>query len=972
MDFNWDLHFDEVRTLYLIDRKPLKEIRKLFEQKYGCTTSLKHWTQQLGRWKLKKNLSEKDWKYISHVAKKRKASHKDSLVFVSGVQISSDRIQTGRRNHGFALARPSYRISPSPEAPSDVVVSVRTPVPTIGFVEQRLPWLRFQSKLSDYFTLHKSTGPTPTHLSRFSTESDVISFDLSPKSTIFGKAMHHFNSIYREITCYMPGQAPDSNNERAYQIAHGQGLDSVHAMMEVLTFLLSNNLLFEKLNSDPESYDRCVISILKSYLKIGSSIKGIFSSQDQTIQVVLDEAFASIIRSGQLDLLKTFAACNVNMKTLSTRQIIWSRAVLFQDILSPIEVALNNGDVRTANFLLSHGAHIDETGINTIRYLSYRDRPLYCIGEEYGKPLIFYESEMPLEARTPLRAALIHRQTGMMKVLLRAGAKLSEDDIIEAIDQDIFDLLQNLLGHRIEITARILISLVQNGCLALLTDIELGTLPWTESHGEGETALGNAIIMDETHLISSLKEKGCLRYDSFALVAAVLSAESSNDRSMIEYMLGLRAIASLSNNHTRSYLELAAFFLAVSSQDIETLEMLKSFGLFECYAACSPGNGHLTFVDIWSLYDGLEEDNPPVSEFFIDQSEDHLGILGARSIFSTVRAAVFDGVNSLLGLAVGIGANRATMQFLLQTLPKACAMDVLVALKNTLPKLCHPFISVDPLLVHDLIDLATDVKDWVPNDHPTVLEAAIEGEFDCVAIRLLEIGVDPKARPRNSKARGNNALETACGRGNLSMVERLLEAGAEVNSPVAHNGSRSALQIAVLLGHFQLATLLLDRGADCNDTGAIERAAYEGRIDMIELLLARGLETNGIYRQPYFRAIKIASERAHYVAERILRDHRLWDEEDRDAFEETCICDANFYRDRYIDFELDDHQRTCPVFQDILGKQRNTMDKIFPPGHGVKQIPVISRLTVARRELWGPSADLMEYHAASEDDVAGE
>ncbi|KAK8068579.1 hypothetical protein PG996_007691 [Apiospora saccharicola] len=872
MAFNWDLHFDEVRTLYIKDGKTQQHIQKLFKEKYGCTARLaglrsipiypkmietnqwriskKQWTQQLCRWKLNKNLSEKVW---------------------------------------------------------------------------------------------KSTGPVPTHSASLSGESDILSLDLGPGFNILGTGMHEFDFIYREVACYMPDEAPNSHNERAYQIAHGQGINSLHAMLEVLTFLLSNNMLFEKLNRDPDTYDRCVIGMLELYLKIASSFNGISFSKDRTIQVVLDEALASIIRSGRLDLLKTLVASNPSVKTRLNRPM--TRNLDFFGRAMPIEVALSNGDVRTADYLLSNGARIYESGINTIpdlrrdswhrwrvhdtletidwiltRCTKIREYKLlhilslledgqhseapaalileklwqierYDIGRQYGKPVIF-DPETPYEARRPLRAALAHRQAGAIKMLLRAGANVTEDDIMEAIRQDMFDLLQSHSGFDMEITAPILISIVQNECLGLLADIELGTLPWTEDQAEGETALGNAIVMRQTHLISSLRGNGCLQYDPFALVAAVLTVKSSNDRSMIEYMLGLRAMTALRNEHidTCSYLELAAFFIAIRFYDIETLKMLKRFGLFERFQALIPKDKTFIGVDVWGSYDSYESHSyGGPSKFFFERSHclnqayyqsTHISL---ANVFSTTSAGVSNGVGSLLGLAVGIGANRLTCQFLLQNLPKPSVMDIVTSVQN---------YEHDPLLIHDMINLATDIKSWEPTDHSTILGEAIYVGLDCVASRLLEMGVNVNTRSRHISLRGHgNVLLSACKKGNLNMVQKLLEHGAEVNSP--HPIGPTALQFAVHIGHVQLATLLLDHDADCNAGGwwdsAIEYAAEKGHIDMIELLLARGVQTKGIYRRQYFRAIKFASEQAHYVAESILRNHRPWDAEDQNAFEKTHI-----------------------------------------------------------------------------------
>ncbi|KAK8023286.1 transposase-like protein [Apiospora marii] len=1112
MDFNWDPHLDEVRNLYIVERKSLKEIQQTFKQKYGCTASQKQWTQQLGRWKLKKNLSEKDWKYVSHVTRKRKAMHKDSLVFVSGVQVPPERIKTGWRNHSTKPRDPIRR--------GDLCVH---------------PCL---------YSYYRGTELALA----------AISIKAQRLFSAFERIMHNFDFPYRDIACHMPDEAPDSHDERAYQIAHGQGLNSLHAVMEVLTFLLSNNMLSEKLNHDAETYDRCVIGIFEWYLMIGSSFNGIFFTEDRTFQAVLEEAFASIICSSRLDLLKTLVAFHPGVKKLFNRSII--REPGFHGASSPIELALNNGDIRTADFLSSHGATIDDTGINTIRYIeTSRSSPYYSwrvhntfetvdwilarctkireskllkilawlddgqrnettaalvldklwqievstdlrspasallyairfnnqefienivpcgarllqdevpqgydialstakswvhfmplgeatysldktmfprlleivsraqdpqtpkmllgealitaaavgnldaielllettvdvnwwsnyfIGRRYGKPAIF-EKETSQKKRTPLRAALAHRQTGAIKLLLQAGAEVQEDDIMEAIRQDIFDQFQDLLGFRIDMTSCSLLSLVQNDCLRFLSSIELVNLTWTENCGGAETALADAIVMGRTDLVDCLKEHGSLRYDPFALIAAVLAAQSLRDRSTIEYMLGLRE-TSLSNDHTSSYLELAAFFIAVSFQDIETLKMFEYSGLFETYQAHISGESHLYFDNIWGVRCLLAG----WSRFFLDEAyylnELHYqnGYHRVETILSTAEDAIGHGIASLLGLAVGIGANQATMGFLLQTLPKPSAIDVVIALMNSYESLNNfsgsSHIPIDPRRIHDLIDLAPDVKYWKHTEYPTLLQAAIEAGFDCVALRLLEIGSDVNALPP-TLGQGRNALQAACNQGSLSLVQRLLEAGAEVNSPVTNDNNPTALQIAVMIGHIPLATLLLDSGADCNNTScyegtAIEFAAENGRIDMIELLLARGVQTTCTYRWQYFRAIQSASERAHHVAETILRDHRPWDQDDWKSFEETCICYAGTYRYMHGDSEFGVHQRTCPVSLRSFHEGGSKTNELEPPdslyqGVGVNSITINSPLTVAPRERMEASIDLMEYELDS-------
>jgi ankyrin repeat protein len=86
---------------------------------------------------------------------------------------------------------------------------------------------------------------------------------------------------------------------------------------------------------------------------------------------------------------------------------------------------------------------------------------------------------------------------------------------------------------------------------------------------------------------------------------------------------------------------------------------------------------------------------------------------------------------------------------------------------------------------------------------------------------------------------GMTALQWACERGRLEIVQLLLEKGADVNTQGGRYGN--ALEAATLRGHYEIVKLLLEEGADVN---ALHPAALGGYLEIFQLLLEKGADVN--------------------------------------------------------------------------------------------------------------------------------
>jgi hypothetical protein len=91
-----------------------------------------------------------------------------------------------------------------------------------------------------------------------------------------------------------------------------------------------------------------------------------------------------------------------------------------------------------------------------------------------------------------------------------------------------------------------------------------------------------------------------------------------------------------------------------------------------------------------------------------------------------------------------------------------------------------------------------------------------------------------------------NALHAAAVAGRESVVQLLIENGADVNAQGGQYGN--ALHAAVLGGHKGIVQLLLEKGADVNAIGPwgnpLQAASFHGHEELVRLLLEKGADPN--------------------------------------------------------------------------------------------------------------------------------
>ena len=151
-------------------------------------------------------------------------------------------------------------------------------------------------------------------------------------------------------------------------------------------------------------------------------------------------------------------------------------------------------------------------------------------------------------------------------------------------------------------------------------------------------------------------------------------------------------------------------------------------------------------------------------------------------------------------------------------------------------------------IVQILVDAGADIEaEGFMGQTPLGL-AAEEGATEIMQI-LLGQGADngtPEGEDKQSPAIGSEALFTAIESGNVTLVNLLVEAGADVNAAEGFGGN-TPLHEAVEEGNAEIVQILVDAGADIEAEGFMGRtplslAAEEGATEIMQILLGQGAD----------------------------------------------------------------------------------------------------------------------------------
>ncbi len=194
-------------------------------------------------------------------------------------------------------------------------------------------------------------------------------------------------------------------------------------------------------------------------------------------------------------------------------------------------------------------------------------------------------------------------------------------------------------------------------------------------------------------------------------------------------------------------------------------------------------------------------------------------------------------------------------------------------LRYAIGEWCEHALAASPAVI---IDFTWESKmlNRIPVLRDRWLQSAAGKGDDAVVERLLMAEADVNAPAIYSNSR--TALQAAAERGHLEVVNRLLTANADVNAAAADYYGRTALQAAAERGHLKVVNRLLTANAEVNAANeqgftVLQATAASGHLEVVNRLLTANVDVNapaGYYGRT---ALQAAAERGHLeVVNRLL------------------------------------------------------------------------------------------------------
>jgi ankyrin repeat protein len=230
-----------------------------------------------------------------------------------------------------------------------------------------------------------------------------------------------------------------------------------------------------------------------------------------------------------------------------------------------------------------------------------------------------------------------------------------------------------------------------------------------------------------------------------------------------------------------------------------------------------------------------------------------IGVIGQSSLIESARNGDLGVVRSLIAKKADINAaapdgttalhwavqrdDVAMVDALLRAGAKATA-----ATRQSVTPLQLAAMNGNATVINRLLAAGADPNTAMPDGETVLMTAARTGSVEAVRA-LLDRGADLH---RREPLKGQTALMWAAAENNAAAVKLLIERGANLNER-SKGGSFSPYLFAVRGGHVAAATALIDAGADVNEampdgTSALVLAVINAHYELASVLLDRGAD----------------------------------------------------------------------------------------------------------------------------------
>jgi ankyrin repeat protein len=637
---------------------------------------------------------------------------------------------------------------------------------------------------------HSSTQNFDMHLTSLDlTHSDVelnercrllSSLLPSPPGSINQRILPEFSSKLQEL---IPESFDGEIWSKLQLLFHPSNNSPLYELTELVSYFLSNNTLNE------ERTDKFLEWAIEKRPK--ELFKSLFAIRTPTVDAFSEKILESVARTGNASILQLLIDCG-----LDVRYLAGIRGGRY------LQLSLYHRIVDVAHLLLDNGADVNPP----LGESPYNYPPLHLAAiegyDEIASRLLQADAKVDTKVydRTPLTYAVMDGDIDIVRQLLQAGADVDTGDI------DGCELLAWAYMHQ-----RSIYRMISPKSQKAKTSMTISGI--LSAANRGKQVLSQYLDRYRSENIKSGKEEL-----EEALWYAIYEEQSY---AVISVLLEFGVDPNTETFNTSR----PPLLLAAGKYDIDLIERLLSAGA----RIDTPG----VLEAVAYLTDGFD-----ILNFLIEQGADVLAS-GGNALRRAISGDNLGGIKLLM--SSGVNINDASLcadgyTYLAEAARSAETKTVKYlidngAVVNTPPSVIAGITALQAgaaagnlEVVRFLLDMGSDVN-AEPSSHngTTALEASLDSdelkeEHAAIFQLLLDKGADINGPRRQRRSKEWNSalanLITKCASSHL--IQRALNAGADVNRRGKGEGARTPLQAAAEVGNLELVKQLLEKGAKIN------------------------------------------------------------------------------------------------------------------------------------------------------------
>jgi ankyrin repeat protein len=674
----------------------------------------------------------------------------------------------------------------------------------------------------------------------------------SPPSSINQKFLPEFSSKLQEL---IPESFDGEIWSKLQLLFHPSNNSPLHELTELASYFLSNNTLNEKRTDEFLEW-----AIGKRPKEL---FRSLFAIKTPTVDAFSERILESIARTGKASILQLLIDCG-----LDVRYLAGIRGGRY------LQLSLYHSSVDVAHLLLDNGADVNPP----LGESPYDYPPLHHATSEGYHEIIsrLLEADARVDAKvdncTALSYAVLDGNVDIVRQLLQAGADVDTGDhdgcetldwaylhqpsiyriispisrkaktsltihgILSAANRGKQVLSQYLDGHRgknirsaqMELETALLYAITEKQSSAVISVLlEFGVDPNTETVNTSYPPLRRAATNYDINLAERLLNAGA-RIDSPGVLEAVAYSENGFDT--LNFLIEQGAdVLAFGGNALRN---------AISGNNLGGIKLLMSSGVnINDASLCADG---YTYLARAARYTEIKTVKYLVDNGAIANAPPSI-IAGITALQAGAAAGNLEVVKFLLDIGSDVNAEPSSRY---GTTALEASLDSY--------ELKEEHAAIFQLLLDKGADINGPRKQRRSMKWNSALVTLIAKCASSHLIqRALNAGADVNRRGKGEGAR--TPLQAAAEVGNLELVKQLLEKGAKINARPSANYGRTALQAACSSDNpnLELTRYLLKEGAEVNAAAGIKRgltglqgAAIQGHIKIALVLLDAGAEVN--------------------------------------------------------------------------------------------------------------------------------